>query len=451
MKVLLERAKGSALDISCAHLDRADILALLSLHAQQFRTLDFANNFWSSIQRFSEAVPGPLPLLHTLKINVVDIYMLGPIALETMDPPSLPFFNGAVNLKNLILHSERETYLNHFVFPNLTTFELLAKPASEEFPFSELLDFLEASPTLQSVHIRIVAETFPGDIPPERVVVLPNAEIFSVTQDEPSYGIAAHVSCPSARLMSFVYEQDVESEIPQEIFPTSSSWNAVGPQYMASTINEIVLGITAGNNIIFCSLSFSFPGLATLELGYRMITGVGYYHESSASLGEKHSRIFSRALKAVRKHPLLNKVKRLRIQDSHVYLAPHHLARIATEAARLFEFASPLEELTLDVDNLRPFISPFFDLPESQVSLQPHTFPSIKGLTIAEHPGRPLDGECVTAIVGFVKSQHMRGVPLERAIFQMEFPPTGMAERLKPWVGTVHFSEVNLGGDQGPM
>jgi len=33
----------------------------------------------------------------------------------------------------------------------------------------------------------------------------------------------------------------------------------------------------------------------------------------------------------------------------------------------------------------------------------------------------------------------------------MELPPVGMAEKLEPWVGAVHFSEVILGDDQGPM
>jgi len=128
VKMLLERAKGSPLDITSAFLDRAEILALLSPHAQRFRSLDFSPDYWSNIRRFSEAASGPLPLLRTLRIS----------AIETTNPPSLPLFSGAVNLKNLFLHSEGAPFLDHFTFPNLTTFEFSA--VDKGFPISQLLN-----------------------------------------------------------------------------------------------------------------------------------------------------------------------------------------------------------------------------------------------------------------------------------------------------------------------
>ena len=67
----------------------------------------------------------------------------------------------------------------------------------------------------------------------------------------------------------------------------------------------------------------------------------------------------------------------------------------------------------------------------------------LEELIIAEQQGDPLDEECVVAIVGFVRSQHMRGVPFK---FHMRSLPERMAERLKPWVGTVHFSEETVSG-----
>jgi hypothetical protein len=436
VKTLLERAKGSALDIRSAFLDRADTLALLSPHAQQFGTLELVYDYWSDIQRFSEAASGPLPLLRTLRIDVVE--MLDP---ETVDSPSLPLFNGAVNLKNFVLRSEGIPSLNRFAFPNLTTFELSVMPV-EGFPISQLLNFLEASPTLRTIRIEIAAEILLGDVPPERVVVLPNVEIFSVTQDEPGYRIVAHVSCPSMRRVSLVHEQDVEAEMPQEIFPTSATWDTIDPRYMASTIDEVALGMTTtGDDIVSCSLSFLTPGSPTLELGYRMIPVDGYQEETMLSKREKHSQVFSHALKAIRTHPHVRNIKRLRIWDiwnRRGTLAPRQLRYIAREAAELFEFVGPLEELVLDID-LRPFLSPFFDPPELQASTKLGVFPSIKGLTITEQPEKPFDEECVAGIVELAKLQHMRGVPFERVVFHTKFPPVGMAERLESWVGAVRF------------
>jgi hypothetical protein len=420
VKTLLGRAKGSPLDIRSAYLARAGTLALLSPHAQQFRTLDLVRDYWPNIQRFSEAASGPLPLLHTLKINVFE--MLDP---ETVDFPSLPLFSGAVNLKNFSLRSGGVPFLNHFAFPNLTTFELSAMPLDEEFHISQLLNFLEASPTLQTVHIRTEAEMMLEDVPPERVVVLPNVEMISVTEDQPGYRIATYISCPSARHISLVYERYVEAGMPQEVFPTSRSWNTIGPQHMASTIDEVALGVTTtGDNVISYSLSFLSPGSSTLELGYRKIGAFGGHNETPLSLGERHSKIFSHALRAIRTHPLASNVKRLRIWDTCGTPPLHQLGHVATEAARLFEFAGPLEELVLDID-LRPFLSPFFCLPELQVSTELGTFPSIKGLTITEQPEKPFDGEYVAAIVAFARSQHMRGVPFERVIFRTKVSSRG--------------------------
>ena len=449
VKTILERARGSALDIITARLDRADVLALLSSRAQQFRTLEFIHSYWSDIQRFSEAVSGPLPLLRTLKIRAAVLDLFGFRVMEP--PPSLPLFSGAVNLKNFILLPEGAPFLNHFAFPNLTTFELSSTSVDEDFPASQLLNFLEASPTLQVVRIKIEADIFLGDIPPERVVVLPNVETLSVTQDVPGYWVAAHTSYPSTRLTSLVYEHHSSDVLPQEVFPTSVSWNAIGPQYMASKINEVVLKMTTRGNILSCSLSFVSPGPTALELVYK-ITGYMDHQGTPFSIGEKHSEVLSQAFETIQKHPLLSKVQRLHIRDRHVYLFPYQFAPIAKKAAELFKFMGPLEELILDVDDLPPFLSPFFDLPGLQGLVRPDSFPSFKGLTVIEHLEKPLDEECVDAIVGFAKSQHTRGVPFERATFGVEFPPVGMAERLEPWVGAVNFcEEMMVGDEEDPM
>ena len=429
IRILLQRAKGSALDISSTHLERPDILALFALRTQQLRTLDFVRDCWSNIQRFSEATSGPLPLLDTLKITVNEF---GPSAPRIMGPPSPPLFGGAVNLKELSLHSTGLPYLNCFAFPNLTTFELSSTP--RYFPASQLLNFLEASPTLQIVQIRLSAGIALGAVSPERIVNLPNVETLSVTQSEPGFRIAAHISSPSIRFTSLVYQQGGRIRMPLEAFPTSVSWNTIGPQHMPNAVDEVTLRTV--DPILSCFLSFRSPGPTTLELGYTL--AVEPYKE--------HSQIFSQALEAVQTYPLLGNIKRLRIMSRHKYdpyqdLAPHQLARLVEGTAQLFKFVGRMEELILDVDDLQPFIAPFFYPPGFRVSFGPDVFPQIRGLTIAEREDKLLDAKSVAAIVGFVKSQHTRGIPFERATFLMKFPPLGMAERLEPWVATLNFSE----------
>ena len=186
VKMILERAKGSALDINSSLLD-ADTLALLSPHTQRFRSLKLVFDNWGDIQGFSEVTPEPLPLLDTLDIYIIEFDVFTP---GNIDPPSLPLFRGAVNLKKFLLRTKQESYLNHFAFPNLTTFELKAAPDGEEFPASQLLDFLEATPTLQTVHITIKGEISLAGVPPGRIVVLSNAKNFSVARDEPEIGRA---------------------------------------------------------------------------------------------------------------------------------------------------------------------------------------------------------------------------------------------------------------------
>ena len=445
MKTVLERAKGTPLDIRSARLDCADTLALISPRSRQLKTLEFVCDHWSDIQRFSEAISGPLPLLRTLKINVVGPDMLGP---ETMNPPTLPLFSGALNLKEFIFRLEGEPFLSHFAFPNLTTLDLSAVPEEEIFPTSQLLDFLEASPTLRTVRVGIEAEVSLANIPPERVVVLPNVETFSLTQDEPGYGIAAHISCPSARLTSLIREHEVDFGIPRVVFPTSVSWNVISPQHVARPTDEAVLGITtAGDTIVSSSLSFVTPGPVTFRLGYRMVAGDEYHSETRVSLGEKHSEVVSQAFGAILEHPLLSNIKRLRIWDRHLSLAPHHFARVMNQAARFFKSVGPLEELTLDVTDLRLYLAPFFDLPEFRDLRQLAAFPAIKGLTIAEQSGEPLTEECAAAIVELAKSQHELGVPFERVMLHTMDPPAAMVARLEPWVGTVRVDEDMIIGD----
>ena len=439
VKTLLERAKGSALDISTSNLDPLDTLTLLSPHAQRFRTLNFNFGYWVDIEKFSEAVSGPLPLLRAL---IIDAAGWGEIDHQTIGIPPLPLFSGAVDLEKLILCSKGIPHLNHFTFPNLTTFELCTTSYITKFPVSQLLDFLEASPTLRKVRIEIEADMDTGDVPPERLVVLPNVGMFTLVENEPGFKVAAYISCPSARRTSLIYARDVLYTLPGLAFSTSAPWNAIVAQYTASPIDEVVLSIiTTVNFIPSCSLSFISPGPAILELGYRIIYHERYSTEGEIFLENNQTRAFSRACMTIRNYLLLGNIRRLRIQDSHIFLPYSQLARVAEEAIRLFTSMGPLEELSLDVVDLRPYLAPFLDLPEFQEMKQPDAFPAIKELTITERSKEPLQEECMAAIVEWAKSQYALGVPFERVIFRMKDSPVAMVERLGPWVGTVHSGE----------
>ena len=442
MKTLLERSKGSALDIivyqgpTSANPLRAETLALLSPHAQRIGSLSFIRNCWADIQKLSEVAAGPLPLLWTLKIRVV--YGSSIFSPTVMTPPLLPPFADVVNLREFHLDSEGLPFLDHFIFPNLTTLELIAMPV-EGFPGSQLLNFLEASPTLQTVHITIKADVLLGDVSPGRVVILPNVEMFNLLIGEggPGCKVAAHISCPSAKLTSLRYEQYADNTISPEIFPTSVSWNAITRQCSASQVDEIALWIMATDDepIIACFLAFLSPGPAVLSLGFEVTARDD--DDEVYVLGGWHAEIFSQASKAIRTHPLLPNVKRLRIQDQYITIDSDRLTKIASEVGQLFKSMDPLDVLTLDIFDLRPYLAPFLDLPEFRDMDQPGGFPSIKELTIMQPSQAPAKQECMAAVVELAKSKHALGVPLERVTIHMRDHPPKMAEWLNPWVGVV--------------
>ena len=447
VKRRLERAKGSPLDITSARLSSPDILALVSSRSQQLRKLDFLNDYWSQIQLFSEAISGPLPLLRSLQIHVVDLDPLDP---DSAIRPSLPLFRGALNLKEFCLRTEGVPYLNQFTFPNLTTFELAAIHEDEEaFPILQLLDFLDASPTLRTVHVTIDAEISLEGVLPGRTVTLPNVERLAVEEREPGYRIATHIACPSAKHVSLTREDLNGLTVAPDAFPTSETWNAIPPRYMANQIDEVVLESVFSQNLS-CSISFMSPSSATLEVGYRMVET----EEDDAvepSLGWGYVRALNKASGAIQGHPLFATVKRLRIQDWRTPITPGQLKRVARVIGRFFRSMGPLEELALDASDLRPYLTPFTDLPDLDDLKQSYVYPQIKGLAISDRGG-PLDAGSKDSIMEFAKSQHARGVPFERVVLRLRESAEDMVEKLRPWVGGVDFQQgAILADDEDPM
>jgi len=408
-------------------------------------------NHWANIQRFSEVNPGPFPLLRILVINAVGgIGLDGP---DMMIPPSLPLFSNAVDLKEFRLHSETSSFLSHFVFPNLTVFKLSAAPV-EGFHTSELLNFLEASPMLRTVHMRITADISFEGVPREKLVVLPNVKTLSLVMSDggPGYKIAAHIACPSAKLTSLMHEKHADDMIPDEIFPAPVSWNAIVGQCTTSPVEGVTLEIkVVPNCVIECSLTFQSHDATILKLGFKVAAnGSIGWPGIRVSFSRMYCAVFSQASRTIRDHPLLANVKRLLIHY-HNYLAigSSKLHRIANDIGRLFKSMGSLEELYIHRADLRPYLYPFLDLPGLHSGVeQLVVFPPIKELIISDPWCKPLD-ECVAGLVGLAKSQHALGVPFKNVTVHMEDLPAAMAEELSPWVGTAHFYNEGYAGDGG--
>jgi hypothetical protein len=175
---LLGRAKGSLLDVITQHDAPPGTTSLILPHAQQIRYLEFIGNPWQDVVTFSEANSGQLPLLRTLKIIDPDLYR-SRFPLDVVTAPSPPLFRGSVDLEEFVIRSGRFSSLSCFLFPNLTTFEISSGPENR-CSASHLLDFLKASPTLQTVDVKIIIAIEPRSVPQETIVVLPNVKTFSL-------------------------------------------------------------------------------------------------------------------------------------------------------------------------------------------------------------------------------------------------------------------------------
>jgi hypothetical protein len=444
VKTLLERTKGSALDITVNGVDPTCAMALLPPHAQQIRFLDFVcNNRVDIIQRFSEVNSGSLPLLTTLRITAVDDFGLERPVDIASPSPSLSLFSHAVNLNQFFLHSNGSLSLRHFRFPNLTTFELWAVP-EEDFRASQLLDFLEASPMLRTVDMKIITDIVLEGVPRERIVVLPNVETFRLAMRDggDGYEIATHISCPSARSTSLTHET-YNWVTFQEIFPSSISWNAIVRQYAGSPVEGVILEMRIGSDhAITCSLAFRSSDATTTRLDFKVAASHGY----GGDFLEMYCEAFSHASRTIRDHPLLANVKRLCFNHSYYSFDYTQHRRIANDVGQLFKCVGPLEELTLNGCDLQSYLIPFLDHPEPYDIEQPVAFPIVKKLKIS-HPVPISCGECATIIVRLAKSQHALGVPFERVTIHMEENPSGMVVALGRWVGLVGFCAVFYEGD----
>ena len=438
-KTLLERARGSALDLTVGPEVPDDIMTLLSSRTEQIRHLSFAGNEWADIKRFLEINPGPLPLLHTLEIGPTMEDLRG-----FFDPPTTPsshLFGSAVDLKVFRFHcmSDWSPFLHHFFFPNLASFEF-STIGFHPTRGSELLNFLESSPTLRTVRMDMGWGILLDGIPQDKVVTLPNVEEFTLNMDDSAtgYRIAAHISCPAASRTLFTHNACVSVAVPKEVFPASAQWDAIAHQYTKNPVEDVTLEMRAlpANR---CRITFRSTDNTVVNLGFEVITLSG---ELTPFPVEAYRQIFAQATRVIRDHPRLANTKRLSICHDFLCEGFARVPHVVKEVGRLFKSVGALDVLTIYCCDLRPYLHSFTDIPVGQIG-EPVVFPPTKELEIVCPYGLP-DGELTTAIVGLAKSQHALGVPFKRVEIRYDRMPEGMEEGLKPWVDSVEYSYVEV-------
>ena len=427
VKTLLERAKGSPLVIDI--VDRpsvlASTLALISSHTKQIKSLNFGGLGWADVQRFMDTNPGPFSFLDSLTLNI----QRSLIEPDMIIPPSTRFFSTAVNLKGFYFYqlSGWSPPLSHFVFPNLIEFEFSGPP--KEFSSAlQLLDFLEASPILRRVHI--MGDVSLEGVPRRRVVVLPNVKDLgiSMTYGGPIYNFTTHVSCPSITSMLLTFKANPRVMIPEEMFPTPASWNAIIRQYTRSPVEEVTLQLNDFASLI-CTLSLRSTDGTIVTLWIHLLRGGEVYHH----------RVATEVTSTILNHPQLANIKRFCVCHNRggaisiSAFTPH----ITNEVGRLFKSLGPLDEFIIDHSDIQPYFRYFLGILEGDVE-EPAVFPSIKKLTIS-HPMCSSDDECTAAIVGLAQSRHALGVPFEHVIVRALWMPEGVEEGLRPWVGNVEY------------
>jgi hypothetical protein len=381
VKTLLERAKGAALDVIVDNKVPFNTMALLSSHTEQIKGLRFSPSCWADIQKFLEANPGPLPLLGTLSIHPKTGTTMFDYNMKKPLPRSL--FSNAPNLKVFHFHSgiPMKPAFSYFFFPNLVSVEFMT--SWNRFDALQLLDFLEASPMLRTVHLETTTGISFEGVPQDRVVALPNVESFNLIGREggPGYKLATHISCPSARFASFKHEGYDSLVIPGEVFPPSDSWSTIVHHYANNPTEEVTLEIKAGYTIE-CKLTFRSLDATVLELCSKLIVDCENEEEARGSSTEMHSQVFAQATRTVQNQPHLANIKRVHIYHDFSSGEFSDTPHIANEAARLLKSLGPLDELTIHHWDLEPYFHPFFGPRRDYIQL---VFPPIKELTSHIH------------------------------------------------------------------
>ena len=298
---------------------------------------------------------------------------------------------------------------------------------------------------LRTTHMRITSDVTLEGVPRERIVLLPKVEIFELTMATdggPGYEIVTRISCPSAKRTTIGREIFDHRIIPEEIFPTSVSWDAIAHQYTPGPFEEVTLEMKLTSTVL-CNLTFRTPSGAYINLCFRAFPGEDTDDDDEDDddedplAAEVYHQVFTQATRTIRNCPQLAKLKRLHIHHDFPSIPPVSFPRIANEAGRLFKVLGPLDELTIDRCDLRQYFHSFLGVTAGYVK-EPVVFPPIKKLTIL-HPSFSSGGQFAKALVGLTKSHHERGIPFERVIIRTDHMLKEMEGELGRWVRNVEY------------
>lgn len=437
VKTLLKRAKGSKLEIIVKSGIPDRITRKLSPHARRITHLKFENCNWRDICMFSEVNSGPLPLLRTLEIDATGRCRYPqPGQFIIVIPPEVTLFGGALDLEQLFLSLKGQHFLAHLFFPNLTTLEL-SIIQHERFDIPDLLNFLKASPMLQTVKVVISAKDL-GSAPQEMVVTLPNVKTFSLSvsdyEEIQIHDIAVHISCPGARHISLTQEMEAEAmRTGLKVFPTSLSWKGIVRQCLTNPTEEVTLEMSCAElEGPTCSLTFSSSGTTAFVFGFRVSECLAFEDSLDMTFEEMYCGVFCQAIRTIRDHPLLSHFKRLHIKHGSAVSDADLLQQMASEVGRLFKSVGPLDELIIGHCDLLVFLPPFLDPQGLDIVEGQSAFPAVKSLTILGLITPIRDREILRAFEELARSQYQLGIPFERVTLS-QCHVSGMEERLGRW------------------
>jgi hypothetical protein len=427
LATFLDRVKQCPLDITLDY-SRSTIggVVMLPPFAQQIRSLVVIAVCHIDIQTLSAILFGSLPLLHTLTIEDDG----SDDELRFPSPPTCLLFEGATNIKTFTLHTYNSLSLSHFAFPNLTTLYFRTWGVLEEFSLSLLLDFFEASPSLQYIEIGIAGSISCEGVAPDRVLVLPYVKGFflNLENDNFDWEFATHLSCPSAERAGFQRRPRLDHivhNIPEGIYPPLLPWSTIVRQYTVGIVDEIQLVLEVDKEFA-SSINFWSSNKVTLDLCYNHPLGSSGTWDMTL-LKKTGTKIFSQASRTIRYYPLLANVKTLVIRGGGLLASDLELA--TSDVWKLLESMSPLERLVLYGCDLRPYLSPFLETPPFPDAIKPTSLPPVKEFEIID-PIQSLCGnkEYAAALVKLAESQHERGMPFELVLLPPQVPPRVVEE-----------------------
>ena len=292
------------------------------------------------------------------------------------------------------------------------------------------------------VHWMIVLE----NIPQATVITLPNVETLSLhmTDGLQVYDITGYISCPRARRIFLGYDISDDCIVPGlELFPSSVSWRTTLHQFAQSPVEEVTLEIESDNygSTVTCYLTLRSLDTTVIKLTLRVSASNANEEEFYIPFEEMHCEMFARAHRTIRDHPLLSRVKRLRVRCRIATSNPHHFPRMADEVGRLFNSVGPLDEFIIHGCDLHIYVTPFLHPLELGCMEESTIFPPTKELTISHPLMEVEEEECFRATVELAKSQHTQGIPFDRVTIRAEKLPVGISEELERWVDTVNCYE----------